>query len=50
MRVKEIYGEAKIDEYDVIIRLNSNIIMLPSFPELTLEEQIYICNVIKNII
>ena len=35
---------------DISNNLNSNIIMLPSFPELTLEEQIYICNVIKNII
>ena len=32
------------------IELNSNIIMLPSYPDLSLEEQNYICKIIKNIL
>jgi perosamine synthetase len=35
---------------DISVKLNSNIIMLPSYPELTLDEQEYICVIIKKLL
>jgi perosamine synthetase len=35
---------------DISNKLNSNIIMLPSYPELEFKEQEYICKILKNIL